>query len=144
MALQTGLTHRTTILVDEAPSAERFGNAGFAVLATPALVALLEQCCIAAIAPHLEPGRGAVGMSVQVEHLVATPVGFAVTVGCTLTEVEGRVLGFTLEASDGVEVIARATHRRAVVDMAPVMARAAAKRAAQQSLPARQDHCIQG
>lgn len=130
MALEPGLTHSIAELVTPDLTAERFGNAGFAVLATPALVGLLERCCIEAIAPHLETGRGSVGTQVAIEHLAATPIGFVVTITCTLQTVEGRILTFTLEASDGMDTIARATHRRAVVDTARFLERVAVKRPA--------------
>jgi fluoroacetyl-CoA thioesterase len=130
MALEPGLTHRIDVPVTAELTAERFGNAGFAVLATPALVGLLERCCIEAIAPHLDAGRGSVGTLVTIEHLAATPVGFTATITCTLEAVEGRILTFALEATDGVDAIARATHRRAVVDTARFLERVAVKRPA--------------
>ncbi len=127
MALEKGLTHSIEVVVTEDLTADRFGNAGFPVLATPALVGLFERCCIEAIAPQLEPGRGSVGTYVAIEHLAATPVGMTVTVRCELTEIDRRVVSFTVEAQDGQETIGRATHRRAVIETAKFLDRVAAK-----------------
>ncbi|WP_431281492.1 thioesterase family protein [Humitalea sp. 24SJ18S-53] len=128
MTLEAGLTHRIDVPVTEDLTADRFGNAGFPVLATPALVGLMERCCIAAIAPLLEAGRGSVGTHIALDHLAATPVGMTVAITCTLTVVDRRSLEFTLEASDGADVIGRATHRRAVIETAKFLDRVAAKR----------------
>lgn len=127
MELQVGLTHTMEVAVTEALSADRYGNHGFAVLATPALVGLFERCCIEALAPNLEPGRGSVGTHVKIDHLAATPLGFTVTVTCELVAIDKRMLEFKVEASDGVELIGRAVHRRAIVDLAKFFERVGAK-----------------
>ncbi|WP_157793016.1 MULTISPECIES: thioesterase family protein [Bordetella] len=123
------MTHTLTVKVDTALSAEEYGNEGFAVLATPALVGLMERCAIESLAPSLQPGQGSVGIHIGIDHLAATPLGFTATVTCTLTAIEDRILHFAIEASDGMDLIARATHRRAIVDMAKFQARLGAKAA---------------
>lgn len=123
MALQPGMTYTMTVQVEPAMSAERYGNQGFDVLATPALVGLFERCCIEALAPYLEAGRGSVGTHVSIDHLAATPMGFPVTVRCELVSIEQRMLSFKVEASDGVDVIGKADHRRALVDIEKFQAR---------------------
>jgi fluoroacetyl-CoA thioesterase len=50
-----------------------------------------------------------------VSHEAATPAGFEVTAKATLVAVEGRRLRFEVEAHDGVDLIARGTHARAVI-----------------------------
>ncbi len=127
MALEIGLTHTLTVDVTEDLSADRYGNQGFPVLATPALVGLFERCCIEALAPHLEAGRGSVGTHVAIDHLAATPLGFTVSVTCELTAIDKRMLEFKVEASDGVDLIGRAVHRRAIVDLAKFFERLGAK-----------------
>ncbi|MBP0495068.1 thioesterase family protein [Roseomonas indoligenes] len=129
MPIETGLTHEMKVAVTEDLTAEHYGNPGFPVLATPALCGLAERCCIAALAPHLESGQGSVGTSLSIEHLAATPPGFTVTLRCTLQAVERSMLDFVVEATDGVDTIARITHRRAVVGMERFRQRVEAKAA---------------
>lgn len=110
-------------------TADRYGNPGAMVFATPMLVALLEETAIGCVAPTLEDGAGTVGTRVDVQHLAATPVGLTVTARAELTEVDGRRLVFAVEASDGVEVIGRGTHERFVVgSLARFLERAGEKR----------------
>ncbi len=116
--MEPGTTHTMTIDVGPEMSAERYGNAGFAVLATPALAGLFERCCIEAMAPTMAAGNGSVGTHIAVDHLAATPLGFTVTIRCEVVAATPRTLEFKLEASDGVDLIGRAVHRRAVVDLA--------------------------
>jgi predicted thioesterase len=99
------------------------GNSGVHVLATPRLVALLEQAAIRAVAPHLPAGATTVGTRLDVRHLAATPVGFRVRVRAVLREVDGRRLVYGVEAHDDAERIADGTHERFQVDQARFLAR---------------------
>src|SRR5581483_8771787 len=94
------------------------------VFATGFLVGLIEWTCIQLINQHLDwPAEMTLGIHVDVSHEAATPPGVE------LTKVDGRLLEFAVEAHDGVDTIARGTHRRAIVDAAKFSARAAAKAA---------------
>ncbi|PKU23954.1 thioesterase family protein [Telmatospirillum siberiense] len=85
------------------------------VFATGFMVGLMEWCCIEAIAPHLDPGEGSLGVLVEVTHEAATPPGMAVTVDCRLERIDGRRLLFSVEARDERDVIGRGRHARSVV-----------------------------
>lgn len=109
-------------------TADRFGNPGAHVFATPMLVALLEEAAIGCVEPLLDPDEGTVGTLVNVQHLAATPLGMTITVRARLAEVDRRRLVFEVEASDGVDTIARGTHERFLVKSMPdFLAAAAAK-----------------
>ena len=102
-----------------------------AVLATGYLVALAEWACIELIKPHLDwPREQTVGIHVDVSHEAATPAGLIVTARAKLVAVEGRRLSYTVEADDGVDLIARGTHQRAVILREKFDAAVAAKRQA--------------
>ena len=60
-------------------TAEYIGSGDLAVLATPAMCALMENAAMMAVAPHLEAGQTTVGTALNIEHLRATPVGKTVT-----------------------------------------------------------------
>lgn len=123
MELQAGLVGEIRRVVSESTSAERYGNKGFPVLGTPALVGLFEEAGMAAIAGALAPNEGSVGTRVNVRHLAATPMGEEVRVTARLVTVEGRRLVFALEASDAVRSIADGEMERFVVDVPRFLAK---------------------
>ena len=98
------------------------------VFATGFMVGLIEWACILALNPHLDwPNEQTVGTHIDVSHTAATPPGLAVTVRVKLTDVDGRKLGFAIEAHDGVDPIAGGRHERFVVDRARFNAKVAEK-----------------
>jgi fluoroacetyl-CoA thioesterase len=127
MGLEPGMTNTLMIVVDESMTADRFGNRGVPVLATPMLVSYFELAAHQLAMPALGPGQGTVGFHVDIRHLAATPIGQRVTFRAILTEVDGRRLVFRVEADDGQERVGEGTHVRFVVDMERFMERIAAK-----------------
>ena len=86
------------------------------VLATGFMVGLFEWACIRALAPYLDwPSEQSVGIHINVSHVAATPPGLTVTVKGTLDTVDGRKLGFSLTAHDGIDKISDGTHERAII-----------------------------
>ncbi len=110
-------------------AADRFENTGVTVLATPALCHWFESAAVRAIAPQLEPGEASVGTRLTIEHLKATPLGMRVRVESRVVAVEGRRITFEAQAVDEVELVARGTHERFVIDLDRFLAGTAAKRA---------------
>ena len=87
------------------------------VFATGFLVGFLEWACIKAINPYLDwPKEQTVGTHINVSHEAATPPGLEVTAIVELIEVDGRKLVFSVEASDGVDVISKGRHERFVIN----------------------------
>jgi fluoroacetyl-CoA thioesterase len=87
------------------------------VFATPMMIRAMENAALNAVREFLEPGESAVGTSVDVKHLAATPVGHQVTATATVTKVEDRRIWFDVSARDETEEIGRGTHERMVVDL---------------------------
>lgn len=87
------------------------------VLATPVLLWLAEVTSMKAVEGVLEPSEMTVGFKHDnAQHVAATPEAWTVNVTAIVTEVDGRMLTFSVEAHDGVEVVYRGTHVRAVID----------------------------
>jgi predicted thioesterase len=97
-------------------TADRYGNAGLHVLATPALVGLFERAAIATLDALLAAGERSVGSVVDIRHLAPTPVGSSVSVTARLASVDGRQVWFELHATDGAGPIGEGRHSRFVVD----------------------------
>lgn len=121
--MNTGLSFTTTMRVSAEVTAEYIGSGDLAVLATPAMCALMENAAMMAVAPHLEEGQTTVGTALNIEHSRATKVGAVVTATAVLTEVNGRELKFNIAARDEVGVIGEGTHTRFIVNREKFMAK---------------------
>ena len=100
------------------------------VLATGYLVALCEWAAIELLKPHLDwPREQSVGTHVNLSHTAATPPGLTIEIVVTVTEVQGRMVGFSIRASDGIDPITEGTHQRVVIDAERFNAKVAEKAA---------------
>jgi len=87
------------------------------VFATGFMVGFLEWACIDAIKPHLDwPREQSLGTHINVSHTAATPPGLKLTARVKLVGINGQRLTFEVEADDGVDIIAKGTHERFVID----------------------------
>ena len=111
-----GLQGQSRMNVGDADTAIAFRSGEVPVLATPRLVALLEEASVDALAGHLDAGQTTVGMRVQIDHLAPTGIGAEVRATATLDAVEGRRLTFSAEATDDDTPVASATITRVIVD----------------------------
>jgi predicted thioesterase len=101
------------------------GSGSLPVFATPALVALMEQAAVNALA--LPPGETSVGVLLEITHTAATPVGMNVRAEAEVTGEEGRKLIFRVSAADESGPVGAGRHERVRVDGAKFLARAQAK-----------------
>lgn len=114
--MDTGLTYTSTTVVDNTNTAEALGSGDMAVFATPAMVALMENAAMNAVAPHLEEGSTTVGSEITTTHLRPSALGATITATAVLTAVDGRKLTFAVTARDGENIIGEGTHTRFVVN----------------------------
>ncbi|MES2563901.1 MAG: thioesterase family protein [Pseudomonadota bacterium] len=89
----------------------------FKVFATPFMVQFAEMASSKLAAPHLKPGQGQVGLSVNIRHMAATPMGKTVRAEVELTAIDRRKLTFHVQIFDDVEQIGEVTHERFVIDI---------------------------
>lgn len=116
--------HKT---VTEADTAARMGSGSLPVLATPALIAWMEEAACACCADRLEEGTTSVGTEMNMRHTAASPVGMRVTITAELTAAEGRMLTFRVAAEDAAGPIGEGEHTRAVVRSGRFMEKTNAK-----------------
>ena len=114
--LQPGITHTVTTTVTQDKTASAVGSGGLDVFGTPAMIGLMEMCCLQAVQPLLNEGQGTVGTVLNVRHLAATPLGLQVRCECELQQVEGKRLLFAVRAYDPAGLIGEGTHERFIVD----------------------------
>ncbi|MBQ1545931.1 MAG: thioesterase family protein [Clostridia bacterium] len=114
--LETGIKGTVSKTVTEDITAAAVGSGRLNVLATPVMIALIEEAAWKSVAGELEVGIDTVGTKINVEHLAPTPVGGAVRCETTLTEIDGRRLVFSAEVFDKVGLIGKGTHERFIVN----------------------------
>lgn len=105
-----------SLKVSEDELAVTMGSGSLFVLATPALVALMENAAAELAQNELNDDElTTVGTKICIEHTSPTPIGAEVTATAILKEVNGRVFSFEVSASDNKGIIARGTHERVSV-----------------------------
>lgn len=125
--MEKGIKGQGEIIVTEENTAQALGSGSLAVLATPAMVALMEKTARLSVAPYLEEGQSTVGTLVNVKHLAASPVGMAITCRTELIDIDRRRLVFHVECSDEAGLIGEGIHERFIIDEEKFMAKASAK-----------------
>ncbi len=128
MTIEPGLKAEMTYTVTDKDTAASYGSGFVPVLSTPHLIALIESTSQKALAPHLAEGQSAVGVSVDMKHLAATPVGMEVRIEAEVTAVDRRKVTFKVTAWDAVEKIGEADHERFIIDEARFLQRVEEKR----------------
>ncbi len=121
--LQTGLTHISRQVVDREHTALVMGSGDMEVFATPAMVALMENAAMSAVASHLPEGSTTVGAQMDTSHLRPSAVGAEIEACAELVAIEGRKLTFRVRATDRGETIGEGTHVRFVVDRAKFLSK---------------------
>jgi len=120
--LEVGRRYQSQTRVEEWMTAEKAGNPGVDVLATPMLVQLIEEAAVHCIAPMLSKDDVSLGSHVDLTHLAPTPVGFIVRTEVEVISVDGRRVNFAVAAFDEREKIAEGTHERYIMERSRFLA----------------------
>ena len=115
MAIEIGLQGHSETLVEQEDTAKSVGSGDLLVYATPCMAALMEGAACECIAPYLAEGETSVGVSLQLFHTAATPVGMEVRAESVVTAVDGKKITFTVTAYDEAGEIGHAQHERVIV-----------------------------
>ena len=121
--MENGLTHTSTLTVEERHLAARVGSGDLEVLATPVMMSLMENAAMEAVKDALDEGATTVGGFISASHLKPTALGRTITATAVLESVEGRKLTFKVTAQDGDGLIGEGTHIRFVVDRRKFMSK---------------------
>lgn len=117
------MTHTSTITVEERHLALTVGSGDLPVLATPMMVALMENAAMLCIQPELSEGESTVGSMVSVSHIKPTALGRSVSATATLLSREGRKLTFHVEAHDEDGLIGEGEHVRYIINKEKFMSK---------------------
>lgn len=127
--LEIGLKHTSELTVSEALTAIQMGAGDMPVLATPAMMALMERSSSArllpegrknaamlAVADELPKGYTTVGGHIESSHLRPSKIGDKVSATAEVTKVEGKKIEFKVPAYSGDTLLGEGTHLRFIVD----------------------------
>ena len=90
---------------------------GYKVFSTPSMTLFVEMASQQLAAPHLKPGQGQVGLSVNIRHLAPTPMGRKVRAEADFAAIDRRKLTFKVKVFDDVEQVGEAEQERFVIDV---------------------------
>jgi len=114
-----GQSAEASLTVQQSDTAEalRLGDEDSfpAVFATSRMIALMEIAAARLLRPLLKNGELSVGVSLDVSHGAATPVGCRVRAVATYQAQEGKLHRFKVEAFDDAGPIGSGQHLRAIV-----------------------------
>ncbi|HJI19055.1 MAG: thioesterase family protein [Alistipes sp.] len=114
--LEKGLSAQSRTTVCRENTAARMGSGDMEVFATPAMMALMENAAMTAVAAELPEGSTTVGAEMNATHIKPSGLGAEIAATAVLTEVEGRKLTFNVGARDAGGMIGEGVHIRYVVD----------------------------
>lgn len=87
------------------------------VYATPMMILHMEMAAGVAVAAALPLGYVSVGMSVDIRHLAATPIGGRVRAVARVKSIDSKSVFFEIEAWNDLRKIGAGTHRRGIVNV---------------------------
>lgn len=115
--METGLSFTSNLKVEKQHTALEMGSGDLEVLATPTMVALMENAAMKAVANDLSEEETTVGGMMNTTHIKPSAIGEEVSATAVLVEVEGKKLTFSVEAKDSKgNVLGQGTHIRFIVN----------------------------
>lgn len=114
--IEIGQKHTSELTVSEAVTAMAVGSGDMPVLATPMMMALMENAAMLAVRDELPEGCTTVGGHLESSHLRPSKIGDVVRATAEVTKVDGKKIEFRVSAHSGDNLLGEGTHLRFVVD----------------------------
>ena len=124
MEMIIGTKHEVSITVTADVTAAKMKSGSLPVLATPYMVALMEQAASELCDKFVDEGISTVGTALNISHLAPTCIGGKVKAVATLTAFDGRKACFDVEAYDDAGLIGQGTHERFTIKIESFMKKA--------------------
>lgn len=121
--IEIGLKHTSELVVTEAVTAIAAGSGDMPVLATPMMMALMENAAMLAVKAELPEGSTTVGGHIASSHLKPSKIGDKVSAVAEVTKIDGRKIEFKVAAYSGDTLLGEGTHLRFIVDREKFMAK---------------------
>ena len=110
--IETGLKHTSELTVTDAVTAVKVGSGDMPVLATPMMMALMENAAMLAVKDELPKGCTTVGGHIESSHLKPSKIGDVVKAEAEVTKVDGKKIEFKVSAYSGDVLIILKPKRR--------------------------------
>ena len=114
--IEIGLKYTSELTVTDAVTAVKVGSGDMPVLATPIMMALMENAAMLAVRDALPEGCTTVGGHIESSHLKPSKVGAVVRAEAEVTKVDGKKIVFKVSAYSGDTLLGEGTHLRFIVD----------------------------
>ncbi|MCR5818679.1 MAG: thioesterase family protein [Prevotella sp.] len=103
-------------MVNESVTAIKMGSGDMPVLATPAMMALMENAAMLAVRDELPEGCTTVGGHIESSHLKPSKIGDMVAATAEVTKIDGKKIEFKVAAYCGKVLLSEGKHLRFIVD----------------------------
>ena len=114
--LEVGMRLEVERVVTENDTAAKAASGAVEVLATPIMIAWMEEVSLHLAQKELEEGFTTVGTEVNIKHLKGTLVGKTVKITSVLTEIDRKRLVFNVEVLEDGVVVGSGNHTRFIID----------------------------
>ena len=114
--IEIGLKHTSELMVTDTVTAIKMGSGDMPILATPAMMALMENAAMLAVDDELPEGNTTVGGHIESSHLKPSKIGDKVSATAEVTKVDGKKIEFKISAYSGDVLLGEGTHLRFIVD----------------------------
>ena len=121
--IEVGLKHISELTVTDDVTAISVGSGDMPVLATPMLLALMENAAMSAVKEDLPECCTTVGGHISSSHLKPSKIGDVVRAEAEVTKVEGKKIEFKVAAYSGDTLLGEGTHLRFIVEREKFMSR---------------------
>lgn len=102
-------------VVEAKDTAKEIGSGDLEVLATPVMIAMVENAAKEYLHKHLAAEETSVGTVIDAKHLRPSKVGATINVKVKVDSQEKTKINFSFEAFDNDQIVAAGTHQRAVI-----------------------------
>ena len=116
--LEVGMKYEIDRVVTENDTAAKAASGSVEVLATPVMIAWMEEASLRLAQKELEEGFTTVGTEVNIKHLKGTLVGKTVKVLSTLKEIDRKRLVFDVEVIEDGVAVGTGSNTRFIIDTA--------------------------
>lgn len=123
---QVGDGTSATFHIDEGRTIDFLGEE-LRIYSTPSFIQDVEETCLEFLQSFCDDNESSVGISINIAHTGATPLGMEVEIKVEISEVDGRRVMFDITANDGIDDIGKGSNGRFVVDIEKLKQRVAAK-----------------
>ena len=121
--VEIGLKYTSELRVNDTLTALAIGSGDMPVLATPMMMALMENAAMLAVKDKLPEGSTTVGGHIESSHLKPSRIGDVVRAEAEVTRVDGKKIEFRVSAYSGETLIGEGTHLRFIVDRQKFMSK---------------------